>query len=179
MNHPIQSLHLAFPVEDRTASASEQSRQQVLGARDAVSHPEASLPLSLSVFPLRLLSGYLVLDAKYEEAPLKLWGAPHSCPHPLPTRPCRLWPSCLSFSCPPEIGLLNPTSWSVSTLGLPRTQPLPILPGSSWSSPQRSSLGDPTGLLVASLPPCMSSAICSPLSTLGGSSKTSLSSFAL
>ena len=101
MNHPIQSLHLAFPVEDRTASASEQSRQQVFGARDAVSHPEASLPLSLSVFPLRLLSGYLVLDAKYEEAPLKLWGAPHSCPHPLPTRPCRLWPSCLFFSCPP------------------------------------------------------------------------------
>ena len=51
LNHPIQSLHLAFPVEDRTASASEPSRQQVLGARDALSHPEASLPLSQSVFP--------------------------------------------------------------------------------------------------------------------------------
>ena len=86
MNHPIQGLHLAFPVEERTASASEQSRQQVLGTRDSVSHPEASLPLSLSlsVFPLRLLSGYLVLDAKYEEAetPLKLWGVPPWLPAP-------------------------------------------------------------------------------------------------
>ena len=44
------------------AAASEQSYQQILGARDAVSHPEASLPLSLSVFPLRLLSGCLVLQ---------------------------------------------------------------------------------------------------------------------
>ena len=50
LNHPIQGLHLGFPVEDRTASASEPSCQQVLGARDAVSHPESSLPLSQSVF---------------------------------------------------------------------------------------------------------------------------------
>ena len=38
----------------RTA-ASEQSHQQVLGVRDAVSHPQVPLSLSLSALPLRLL----------------------------------------------------------------------------------------------------------------------------